>query len=1181
VPPGRNGVPTPTGGAVRTAERTGKIPVERTGAARPRQARPKPAGGQGPFDVDDADPRVSSAPGVLDFGALRVPMPPGGEVSVEPSANGRMQAVHVNLPGGRLSVSALAAPKSSKLWPQLAKEIDASLREGGARVRSFKGEWGRELHATTGAATSVFVGVDGPRWMIYGVATGPTSDNAELDAELRRMLRGTVVVRGKSPYPVRTVLPLTTPEELADPAEQGDPTPTAVVPIRTARPPAAAEPEPARGRAPAEEPAWADPVQRIADAPEADVLPEDDDATAATGLATSAWPLDDRTGRPQAPEWTGEQRVPPRRRKAPPVAEVAAAITEPILISAVMGEPAAPTRETPIRDTPEREKPRRERAKRERNTPDRDAPVRGRPSDVEQPVTTRLPVVPAVPDAPPAAAADADPVDRAEPGIDAYFGWDRPARPEPAPDLPATPPAPDRPASRTPVDPLDPSAPVDTRWLDEPGITTAWESVTAGLAAGPDGLESSHREPERREPERREPERREPERPEPRQEPAAGPDWAEWARQELDRAVSGRASSAEVEQAPSSFWDRYGLQEPTTGNRAARRHSGPEDGQHAGQHGRGGRDDEIDPFTARRRSRQATRGKDPDAPAQPRRSADEADVTELPARTGRVHHLHGPDDHGIGDGGAGRSARSLWEDMSATRAPGLHGGDDVASQTRADRSKAVAPTDRADDRSGWGLGPGGSGAMDRIDDAGWPGGPGSVERPGRSRRSSESGSDAQVGRDVWSGGSNPQGSSGGARRSSGSDRSGRDGRSSGPDSGEHVGQDGWSAGSEPLGSAGGARRSAGSDRSGGADALDRAGRAGRSSGPDSGEQVDRDGWPAGSHPLSTAGSARRSGGSDRPGGADAVDRAGRAGRSSEPDPGEHVGRDSRPGSSDPFGSSDGSRRSSAADRSGPGELFGGGGPTDPAAGAGSSGGDPAARSGWADLSRAADAIGRAGRSDRTDADHAADKSGSPSRADSLFGGARRADGAPFETAPLAGWPTASEGNGPADPFRWIDHPDRSASSRPATGDDRAVGTDNTREWLDRYAAGAGRAGQRPDAPDRALPRRIPAEPPSPWAPDRPAATPDPWSAAPAGGAGTAGWTTGWPGTGSSGRRAEDLDRPGYEQPVTEPESGGRRRAEDAGGSTRLSVAELAQRAAREAADPRRSRRTRPGTDRPE
>lgn len=169
----------------------------------------------GPHDGGDLDPELTDAAGLVDFGSIRVPVPPDGTVTVEPTANGRMQAVHIALPGGRLSVSALAAPKTSKLWPELAGEIDASLREGGARVRSYPGEWGRELHATSGGATSVFVGVDGARWMIYGVATGPTAQAGPLDAELRRMLRGTVVVRGTQPYPVRTILPLTVPDHLA------------------------------------------------------------------------------------------------------------------------------------------------------------------------------------------------------------------------------------------------------------------------------------------------------------------------------------------------------------------------------------------------------------------------------------------------------------------------------------------------------------------------------------------------------------------------------------------------------------------------------------------------------------------------------------------------------------------------------------------------------------------------------------------------------------------------------------------------------------------------------------------------------------------------------------------------------------------------------------------------------
>jgi Protein of unknown function (DUF3710) len=176
----------------------------------------------GPHDVEALDAQFVPAPGTVDFGAVKVPIPADGSVVVEPSAAGRMQAVHVSVPEGRLSVSALASPRNEGLWPDLVTEIDASLREGGARVRSFTGEWGRELHATTNGATSVFVGVDGPRWMLYGVATGPTRDAVALDARLRRMLRGTVVVRGKAPYPVRTVLPLTATSQL-DGEAQGTP----------------------------------------------------------------------------------------------------------------------------------------------------------------------------------------------------------------------------------------------------------------------------------------------------------------------------------------------------------------------------------------------------------------------------------------------------------------------------------------------------------------------------------------------------------------------------------------------------------------------------------------------------------------------------------------------------------------------------------------------------------------------------------------------------------------------------------------------------------------------------------------------------------------------------------------------------------------------------------------------
>ncbi|WP_339123040.1 DUF3710 domain-containing protein, partial [Pseudonocardia sp. D17] len=152
--------------------------------------------------------------GLTDFGAVRIRVPADGNVDLTVPPSGTMQAVHVMVPQGKLSVSALAAPRSEELWPTLASEIEASLRDGGATVRRTEGEWGLELHAHTDVAQSVFVGVDGPRWMVYGVATGPQASTAQLDAALRLLLRGMVVVRGRLPYPPRTVLPLELPEDL-------------------------------------------------------------------------------------------------------------------------------------------------------------------------------------------------------------------------------------------------------------------------------------------------------------------------------------------------------------------------------------------------------------------------------------------------------------------------------------------------------------------------------------------------------------------------------------------------------------------------------------------------------------------------------------------------------------------------------------------------------------------------------------------------------------------------------------------------------------------------------------------------------------------------------------------------------------------------------------------------------
>jgi hypothetical protein len=175
-------------------------------------------GDAGPYDSEDSEsPEIE---GALDFGSLRVPLPARAQLQVEKGGTDLLRAVHVLVPSGRVSLSALAAPRSAALWRELSQEIADSLSREGARLLSEWGEWGREVQAGSNGALSRFIGVDGPRWMLYGVATGPAESAAELANTLRRMIRETVVARGPDPLPVKTVLPLRLPEHLEQRVEQ-------------------------------------------------------------------------------------------------------------------------------------------------------------------------------------------------------------------------------------------------------------------------------------------------------------------------------------------------------------------------------------------------------------------------------------------------------------------------------------------------------------------------------------------------------------------------------------------------------------------------------------------------------------------------------------------------------------------------------------------------------------------------------------------------------------------------------------------------------------------------------------------------------------------------------------------------------------------------------------------------
>ena len=201
------------------AERGGRRVTELAEAAREAARRAALAGqpGDGPFDEGEAPmDRLAR----LDLGSVRLPLPDGAQLQVEVDPAGPVRAVHVLTEHGQLTVSAFAAPRSEGLWEDVCSELVAQLRSDGATVEELAGDWGREVHAVTTQATLRFVGVDGPRWLLRGVAAGPAERHPALVEMLYGVLRDTVVVRGAEPLPVRAPLPVTLPEPMAEQLRQ-------------------------------------------------------------------------------------------------------------------------------------------------------------------------------------------------------------------------------------------------------------------------------------------------------------------------------------------------------------------------------------------------------------------------------------------------------------------------------------------------------------------------------------------------------------------------------------------------------------------------------------------------------------------------------------------------------------------------------------------------------------------------------------------------------------------------------------------------------------------------------------------------------------------------------------------------------------------------------------------------
>ncbi|MEY4457835.1 MAG: hypothetical protein RIS25_428 [Actinomycetota bacterium] len=169
----------------------------------------------GPLDLSEANPALP----YIDLGALRIPPRENMQMRLEiEESTKRVVAVTLDLSGSTVQCQVFAAPRSTGLWNEIRGQVADQLAKQGGSSSLTQGVFGPELDARVPVADGEprhvrFVGVDGPKWFLRGVISGPAAEGGEAGEAIEDVFRSLIVSRGTEPLPPRELLAMRVPQQ--------------------------------------------------------------------------------------------------------------------------------------------------------------------------------------------------------------------------------------------------------------------------------------------------------------------------------------------------------------------------------------------------------------------------------------------------------------------------------------------------------------------------------------------------------------------------------------------------------------------------------------------------------------------------------------------------------------------------------------------------------------------------------------------------------------------------------------------------------------------------------------------------------------------------------------------------------------------------------------------------------